>query len=109
MGTIHKSFMGELAKVPRLILLKLITEKLAAQGLGDHTGPADALADHRLKGDGDTVPWIAGRSPSFIVRQLFDIQNGKRTGTADPMKMVVEKLTADDIVAIAAYVASLKP
>ncbi len=54
MGTIHKAFMGELAKVPRLILLKLITEKLAEQGLGDHTGLADALTDHCLKGDGDT-------------------------------------------------------
>src|SRR5438552_11235482 len=60
MGTIHKAFMGELAKVPRLILLKLITEKLAEQGLGDHTGLADALADHCLKGDGDTFNWDDG-------------------------------------------------
>jgi hypothetical protein len=60
MGTIHKAFMGELAKVPRLILLKLITEKLAEQGLGDHTGLADALTDHCLKGDGDTFNWDDG-------------------------------------------------
>jgi cytochrome c553 len=55
------------------------------------------------------VPGIAGRSPSYIVRQLTDVQNGKRAGTADPMKMVVEKLAPDDMIAIAAYVATLKP
>ncbi len=62
-----------------------------------------------LKGDGDTVPWIAGRSPSYIVRQLIDIKNGKRAGSSVPMQMVVEKLTPDDMIAIAAYVASSKP
>ena len=34
-----------------------------------------------LKGLGG-IPSIAGRSPSYIVRQLYDIQNGARAGTA---------------------------
>ena len=84
-------------------------KELATSETGDKTIACKECHGDDLKGDGDTVPWIAGRSPSYIVRQLIDIQNGKRSGTADPMKMVVEKLTPDDIIAIAAYVSTLKP
>ena len=53
------------------------------------------------------VPPIAGRSPSYLVRQLWDMQQGTRAGTAASlMKTVVAQLNADDLVAIAAYVAS---
>jgi len=56
------------------------------------------------------VPPIAGRSPSYLARQLFDIQQGTRNGaSAQLMKLVVAQLTPDDIVAIAAYVASRFP
>jgi len=62
-----------------------------------------------LKGIGN-VPSIAGRSPSYIVRQLYDIQSGARTGAdAQIMKPVTAKLTLDDMVSIAAYLASLHP
>ncbi|MBI4263727.1 MAG: c-type cytochrome [Acidobacteria bacterium] len=53
------------------------------------------------------VPGLAGRSPSYIVRQLYDMQMGTRKGSwAELMKPVVENLTAEDFVAIAAYTAS---
>jgi cytochrome c553 len=56
------------------------------------------------------VPNIAGRSPSYVVRQLYDMQNGTRAGAAAQlMKPVVAKLSVDDMVAIAAFLASLKP
>ena len=56
------------------------------------------------------VPGIAGRSPSYIVRQLYDMQVGTRKGVwSSLMKPVVDKLTAEDLVAIAAYTSSLKP
>jgi cytochrome c553 len=56
------------------------------------------------------VPGLAGRSPSYTVRQLYDMQQGARTGVwSDLMKPVVTKLTVDDMVAIAAYTASLPP
>ena len=62
-----------------------------------------------LEGFG-SVPGIAGRSPSYMVRQMFDIQQGARKGLwADLMKPVVAKLTADDMLNIAAYVASRTP
>lgn len=58
----------------------------------------------------DNVPSIAGRSPSYIVRQLYDMQNGARVGgVALLMRAPVAKLTIDDMVSIAAYVASLHP
>ena len=62
-----------------------------------------------LRGLAD-VPGIAGRSPSYLVRQLYDLQTGARKGTSAPlMQPVVANLTGDDLVAIAAYVTSLVP
>jgi len=62
-----------------------------------------------LKGLGK-VPALAGRSPSYIVRQLYDIQHGTRSGAAvQRMKPAISTLTVDDMAAIAAYTASLKP
>lgn len=62
-----------------------------------------------LKGLGG-IPSIAGRSPSYVVRQLYDIQNGARAGTATQlMKATVANLAVEDMVSIAAYLASLTP
>jgi len=60
-----------------------------------------------LKGK-DDVPPLAGRSPSYLARQLYDFQQGTRNGAAAPlMRPVVANLTHDDMVAITAYLASL--
>ena len=62
-----------------------------------------------LEGVGD-IPGIAGRSPSAMARQLIDFRGGARNGpVAALMKTPVAKLSDDDIVAITAYLASLKP
>jgi cytochrome c553 len=62
-----------------------------------------------LMGIGD-VPPIAGRSPSYTVRQLWDFQQGTRRGISSQlMKMVVANLSEEDLVDIAAYVASRPP
>ena len=56
------------------------------------------------------VPPIAGRSPSYMVRQLWDMQQGTRNGaSAQLMKLIVANLTGEDMVAIAAYVSSVPP
>ena len=53
------------------------------------------------------VPGIAGRSPSYVVRQMYDMQAGARSGEWSAlMKSAVEKLTDEDFVSIAAYVSS---
>jgi cytochrome c553 len=62
-----------------------------------------------LKGIG-TAPAIAGRHTGYLVRQLYFFQNGSRSGPSEAlMHNVVQRLTDADMVAIAAYVASLQP
>ena len=62
-----------------------------------------------LKGLGP-VPGIAGRSPSYLMRQMNDMKQGTRNGTwTQLMKPVVARLSDDDIIDIVAYTASLKP
>jgi cytochrome c553 len=62
-----------------------------------------------LMGVGDSPP-IAGRSPSYMVRQIWDIQQGTRNSEqAQLMKLAIANLTPQDMVVIAAYVASRKP
>ena len=62
-----------------------------------------------LKGLGP-VPGIAGRSPSYLVRQMYDMKVGARNGVWTPlMTKVVSGLSDDDMLAVAAYAASLKP
>jgi cytochrome c553 len=79
---------------------------LVASG-GSKTTPCTICHGIDLKGLGP-VPGLAGRSPSYIVRQLWDFQQGSRKGTWSPlMTPVVERLTQDDMLAIAAYLASL--
>jgi len=55
-------------------------------------------------------PPIAGRFPGYLARQLFDIQSGARNGNgAITMKSVVAKLSAADVIAIAARAGSMTP
>jgi cytochrome c553 len=65
-------------------------------------------------GDGlkgiDSIPPIAGRSPSMIVRQLYEFKYGIRHGSmAEPMKANASQMTIKDMIAIAAYLATLTP
>ncbi len=62
-----------------------------------------------LLGVAPDVPPLAGRSPSYLARQIFDIQQSVRNGSNSNvtlMRMVVDKLTAEDIINITAYLSS---
>jgi cytochrome c553 len=62
-----------------------------------------------LRGVGQ-IPGIAGRSTNYTVRQLYDIKHGFRAGAfAVLMKDVVARLEEEDMLAIAAYLASQAP
>jgi cytochrome c553 len=62
-----------------------------------------------LKGLGP-VPGIAGRSPSYLVRQLYDMRQGTRKGSwTELMKSVVSGLSDEDMLNIAAYTSSRTP
>ena len=56
------------------------------------------------------IPGIAGRSPSYMMRQLYDIKQGTRNGAgAQLMKPVVANLNVEDMTNIVAYLASIIP
>jgi cytochrome c553 len=80
-------------------------ESLVVNGGGKTTACAICHGPD-LKGLGP-VPGLAGRSPSYLVRQMWDMKVGARNGVwADLMKPVLAKLTEDDLLNIAAYAAS---
>jgi cytochrome c553 len=54
------------------------------------------------------VPAIAGRSASYTMRQLFDMQQGNRSGMwAALMKPVLAKMSTEDLMNLSAYTASV--
>ena len=83
--------------------------KALVMNAGTRTSPCGVCHGVELKGLGP-VPGIAGRSPSYIVRQLYDMQQGTRNGTwTELMKPVVRNLSDEDMLNIAAYTSSLQP
>jgi len=85
-------------------------EMLVTKGGGDgKTVACAACHGEGLKGNGYFPP-LAGRSASYLARQLYDFQHFSRTGPGSQlMQPIVEKLSEDDILAITAYLASLPP
>lgn len=58
----------------------------------------------------DPAPPLAGRTPDYIARQLWDIKSGARRGGAVAlMQAPVKRLTPADLTAVSAYIASLRP
>jgi cytochrome c553 len=81
-------------------------EELVMSGGAGKTTPCAVCHGGDLQGLGP-VPGIAGRSPSYAVRQLYDMQTGSRSGLwSELMKPVVAKLSAGDLLAVGAYLAS---
>jgi cytochrome c553 len=82
---------------------------LAATGDNGRTVMCAICHGPDLRGLGP-IPGIAGRSPSYIVRQLYDFQHGFRAGIGSAlMKPTVQKLTTEDMIDLAAYAGSLPP
>jgi cytochrome c553 len=97
---------GFIAYVPEGSLKK--GEALVTAGAAKTT-KCGVCHGENLKGLGP-VPGIAGRSPSYLMRQMFDMQQGARHGVwSELMKPVVSSLSEADLLAISAYAASLKP
>ena len=95
---------GFTAFVPKGALKK--GETLVKTGAKGKTLQCSICHGADLHGIGD-VPGIAGMHPIYLVRQLYAFKNGNANGGLDQlMKQVVEKLTDDDILNVAAYVAS---
>jgi len=84
-------------------------EALVKSGGNGRTEACGVCHGAQLQGLGP-VPGIAGRSPSYLVRQMYDMQVGARHGEWSALMMpVVAKLTDEEFVNIAAYVSSIAP
>jgi cytochrome c553 len=84
-------------------------EQLAMTGGDEKTVRCSLCHGPQLKGDA-SIPGIAGRSPTYIFRQLYDFKHGARAGPGSQlMKQSVQKLSIDDMILLAAYVSSLTP
>ena len=84
-------------------------QALVADGGGGKTVQCGICHGPDLKGLGP-IPGIAGRSPSYTFRQLYDFKHGARTGKEVALMIpVVVGLTQDDMLNLAAYISSRQP
>jgi cytochrome c553 len=96
---------GYVAYVPRGSLAA--GKALVAAGAPGTGIPCTTCHGPQLTGYG-TMPPLAGRFPGYLVRQLWAFQSGERHGSmAGAMQVVASRLSTDQMLAIAAYLASL--
>ena len=102
---LRDSRLGFIAYVPKGSIAR--GKALVESGAGAY--PCAACHGPTYHGNG-AVPPLAGRSPSYIVRQLIDFKRGARNGAnAAMMRPEVAKMSQDDMLNIAAYLSSLEP
>jgi cytochrome c553 len=82
---------------------------LLASGGADGITACTSCHGADLRGVANAPP-LAGRSPTYLTRQLVQVALGNRQGTRlQPMQQVVSHLTLKDMISAAAYAATLKP
>jgi cytochrome c553 len=83
--------------------------RVLAAGNDARTTACETCHGAGLKGAG-SIPGIAGRSPTYTFRQLYDYKHGARAGPASAAMMPsVRNLTTSDMIALSAYAGSLPP
>jgi cytochrome c553 len=79
------------------------------RALANRGAPCASCHGEGLKG-GPIGPPLAGRSPTYMARSLYDFRAGARNApTSMLMKPAVDGLKDDEIVALAAYIGTLAP
>jgi cytochrome c553 len=82
---------------------------IARFGADRPTAPCISCHGEKLRGVG-AVPPIAGRSPTYLLRQLLAFKTAARAGlTSQPMQGVTADLNIRNMIDVAAYAASLAP
>ncbi len=98
---------GFVAWVPRGSVAE--GERLVRTGADGRSQPCAICHGEDLRGLGP-IPGLAGRSPSYMVRQLWDLKYGARRGAWAPlMDAAVRNLSLEEMTAMAAWLASLEP
>jgi cytochrome c553 len=84
-------------------------KRLVVTGDGGKTVVCASCHLASLKGT-DKIPPLAGRSPTYLLRQMLAFRNGTRANDVSPqMAPVVEKLTLNEMIDVVAYLGSLYP
>ena len=84
-------------------------EELVVNGGGGKTIQCSICHGQDLMGLG-LIPGIAGRQPSYMMRQLYDFKQGTRNGVgAQLMQPTIANLNIEDMTNIVAYLASIIP
>ena len=101
---------GQMKRDPRSGSLAYVPVGAVAKGKALVEAGSCALCHGAdMKGIGET-PHIAGRSPLYVVRQLYAYRTGARNGPgAELMQPFVGELTNDQMLEMAAYIATLEP
>lgn len=100
---------------PRLGYTAFVPPGSIARGaaLARDWGGGGAFACANCHGDdlrGDIAPRLAGRSPSYLLRQLYDFRSGARHNpAAAPMAEVTKQMSLAEMIALAAYLADQPP
>jgi cytochrome c553 len=82
---------------------------IAKTGAGGLAPPCESCHGPGLRGVGP-IPPIAGRSPTYLLRQLLAFRSGARAAPASqPMQSVVSRLELNDMIAVAAYAGTQAP
>lgn len=104
---LHDPFVSYVAYVP--VGSIAAGKRLATAGRSDGLKACASCHGPQLRGVGP-VPAIAGRAPSYLMRQLLAFRTGTRSSTESaPMREVAAKLDVDDMIAASAYAGSRKP
>jgi cytochrome c553 len=104
---LHDSASGYRAYVPVGSIAN--GRELVEEGRGDASFACTNCHGDDLRGEGPFPP-LAGRSPSYLLRQLLAFRTGSRASASSrSMAHIVKKLDLEDMIAAAAYAASLEP
>ena len=82
--------------------------KIAGMGIPGQLAPCTSCHGEHLQGVG-LIPPLAGRSPTYLLRQLVAFKTKDRAGnSAAPMQAVAAALGMGDMIAAVAYAAAIK-
>ncbi len=82
--------------------------KIAGMGIPGQLAPCTSCHGEHLQGVG-LIPPLAGRSPTYLLRQLVAFKTKDRAGSsAAPMQAVAGTLGMSDMIAAAAYAATMR-
>jgi cytochrome c553 len=100
-----------LSSVPADPALVARGQAIATQGIRERAIPACAMCHESAGGALIGAPHIAGQSATFLRRELGAMRGGGRGSTVwwNPMPAEAHELGDNDIAAVAAYYAGLKP